>query len=61
MPILVIDGEQLNDSTAIMTLLTSKLPQSGWRKGSGPFKSAEEEQWFKCASPPPLNGLSGAS
>lgn len=54
-PVLVVDGEQLNDSSVIMKVLTSKLPQkSGWGKGAPtPFKTAEEEQWFKCAAHAP--------
>ena len=53
-PVLVVDGEQLNDSSFIIKALDAKLRESGkrnprlWRPASADAK-AEEEKWFKCA------------
>ena len=57
MPILVVDGEQLNDSSFIIKALTAKLEQG--RKGKPSSMTAEEAEWFRrgaagqlCASAP---------
>ena len=54
---LVIDGEQLNDSSHIMELLAQKLavPTKSWTgraaSSSSPFATPEEEKWFRCDCP----------
>lgn len=55
MPVLVVDGEQLNDSSFIIKALDCKLRASSgrknarlWRPASADAK-AEEEKWFRRA------------
>jgi hypothetical protein len=53
-PVLTVDGEQLNDSSFIIKALDAKLRATGkknarlWRPSSGEAK-AEEEKWFRHA------------
>ena len=44
-PVLVVDGVQLNDSSYIIKALTAKLPQS--RKRPTPAALEEEQKWFR--------------
>ena len=43
-PILVVDGEQLNDSTYIMKALSEKLPKPRLKQSAS--AAEEEEKWF---------------
>jgi len=56
-PVLVVDGEQLNDSSKIVLTLHNKIkvPQGRRRlpAAEAPFKTAEEEKWFTCVPPRP--------
>ena len=61
---LVIDGEQLNDSSKIVQTLSNLIraenKKLGWGRSAAPsssptFSSPEEEKWFKCAPRRPLN------
>lgn len=63
-PVLVIDGEQLNDSSKIVQTLSNLIraenKKLGWGRSAAPgssptFSSPEEEKWFKCAPRRPLN------
>ena len=47
-PVLVVDGEQLNDSAFIMLALKAKLQPS--RRRAPDFASPEEERWFRRAT-----------
>lgn len=51
MPVLTVDGEQLNDSSFIIKALNAKLQQAKGRYARSPSAAAaeEEERWFRHA------------
>lgn len=54
-PVLVVDGEQLNDSKFIIKALDAKLRAGGGRRNPRLWRAAladaqaEEDKWFRCA------------
>ena len=50
-PVLVVDGEQLNDSSFIIKALSAKLEAGRKGRKQSPAAAAEEEQWFRRAPP----------